>query len=158
MSGFTRSTADEELRVRAGQAFQFTNFVTSTVVNPFNVIVFNPVASGKVIIIDAYSLLTGTALSFTLYSLNTDPGLAAQPAAKNRLLGGSASIAVTEGAIAATPANTGVLLYWFLLSSAQDASPRERLLILPSGTGLNFQFGTIAATPQFVIYWYELPA
>jgi|SRR5579862_6530534 len=156
VSLFAFNPYEDELRARNGLSFRAGISATGGNVSPSNVVLFNPATSKVNVIVNKLWYVIPNTGAIQLFALAADPALTAAAAGLNELLGGPAPAAITENADAATPANTGVL--WRAV--ADNAHTIEILqrdqIIMPPGTGINFQFATSAALYQVSFVWDEL--
>jgi hypothetical protein len=156
MSGYSRQTNDEELRLRQAQGFSVGATQATTVVNPGNVVLFNPLAQAKNVFLDKFLFSSSVVQQITVFGLTADPGLAASITPGCRQVGAAAGVALHEFAIAAVPAHGAQLGFIITVLGDVPVQWQPPLYNLPAGTGLLFSFQALAATVAYWLSWYEL--
>lgn len=158
MSGFIRSLADEELRVRNGQAFIASQQQAAGALSA-NCVLFNPAASTIKAIVTKIVICSSGGTGVLLFRLAADPAFGASNAIQNRLFGGgNAAQCLHEGAVAAAPATVGQLGQYQINTAAVSEVLAPSELIMPAGTGILLNMGTNAINISWTIHWYEVPS
>ena len=157
MSNFYRSTADEELRDRVSLGYAVGQTFLGTVANPLNFVLFNAAGGSKLIVLQEWIVSTAAVNSVTMFAVNANPALAAGNTPQNRLIGGAASFASWQAAVAAAPATIGVLGAMELAAGIPFELIYDEEYLIPNGAGILVQFPALAGNVFCHLAWYELP-
>jgi len=139
--------------IQAGQAFAGT-FLNPGLAGNFSIVqLFNPVASGKTVLVRRVVASLGATSQMLIAifntALTTDQG-----AAQNLLVGGAASVAHIRSVQQAGQVGTSITTLDLNVGSPQYLGP-DWLCQLPAGTGIVVQAGAVAIEVGAGFYWAE---
>lgn len=147
----------EKNRVIAGGMFCGTPFCVAPAGQYANTQLWNPVGSGKNIIVPSLDFGAGATASMTLFMTATQLASASTQVAANKRAGGAAPIALLrfESKVAVDPQVLGTLRNEFVVANVPLMWTPKGGLVVPPGYGLNVGANTVAQTITSNFEWLE---
>jgi len=155
LSGFIRSTLDEEYRLRQNRGYMVGQVLLGTVVNPANFVMFRTQAQPT--IITKWLCSSAVVQTYTLFQVFANPGLAAGNSPQSRSSAGTTAQTLWQVAVAASPVTIGVAGAGSLLALTPTDVLGGAEYLISAGTGLLLQFPALAGNLYTTVCWFELP-